>query len=175
MSDGIEKGDNLEQDTPIQNNEVVEKQEQPIIQENKTKETPTKESKKNNKVFENKAGVQMDKLLKEFNNLEVIGKKSELTEDEVNALIIELKDQTNICKKLYLSNLDKKEDNFGDLSNPMVRAIREIRNLSELSHRHAGEYDEEHIEKIFSRIKKEIANLKKSFNETENDENKFSF
>lgn len=129
-----------------------------------------------NNEFIDKVEGQVTKILKDLNSLSFHGSKSELSEQVADDIIAELREQTNISKKQFSLNINKKDQkSFGSVSTHVAKVSKEIRVLTELSNKYAGEFSEDHIKVIFDAIKKKTNEVKKELKTTDHKDDKFSF
>lgn len=126
--------------------------------------------------FKEKAAVQVNKILKDIATISFQGSKSHLTEEQVNDVITELRNVSNVAKKQFSMSVDKKDSNkFGDVKQSVTKTIREIKTLGDLAEKHSGEFSEEHIKIIFDTLKKTTSELKKSLSNKDKKDETFKF
>lgn len=161
----------------MEDNEVKNENEQ--VTNNQPAEAPKVENveqvQETNK-FESKAINQVNKVLKEINSLGEQGGKSDLTDEEINNIISEVRDTTNTIKKQFEKSLEKKDTvKFGTLNQPVNKTVKEIKSLGDLAEKHSGEFNESHIKQIFDSLKKKTSELKKQLKNNDKKDDGFSF
>lgn len=172
-----EKNENNE----IENNDISLKSEQidnSIEIENTDKDNNVKESivEIENSQFIDRTQKQVSKILKEMTFLGTMGSKLNLSDNEIDEIVKAIREQSNIVKKQFILNLDKEENiEFGNASSQVQKVIKEIKSLSDISNRHSGEYDEDHIKVVFEALKKKLSSVKKDLKNKNDDEDGFSF
>lgn len=156
--------------------ENVNEKETPVIKTEANTPVVTEEAKTENNKFEEKAESQVNKILKDISTVSFQGSKSDLSNEEVESIISELREATNITKKQFAMSVDKKDSKkFGVVKQPVAKAIKEIKMLGDLAERHSGEFSEEHVKAIFEVIKKKTNELKKELNSKDKKDDNFSF
>ena len=163
--------------------------ENEIQDENKTGDIPNTPQEENNapsvevvkseninNKFEERAASQVNKILKDLATVSFQGSKSDLTESEIENIISELREITNVTKKQFSMSLEKKDDKkFGVVKQPVTKTVREIKALGDLAEKHSGEFSEEHVKAIFEVLKKKTNELKKELKNKDQAEDGFSF
>ena len=151
----------------------------PLTNDNQTEDinkekTNVKTIEKSDK-FKEKANTQVNKILKDLGILSGQGAKSELTDEEIDNIISELRETTNLAKKQFEMSIDKKDNKkFGVVNNSVNKTIKEIKVLGELAEKHSGEYIDEHIKIIFEVLKKKTNEVKKELKSQDKKDEPFS-
>tara|TARA_Y100000588_G_scaffold321228_1_gene352353 strand:+ start:59598 stop:60128 length:531 start_codon:yes stop_codon:yes gene_type:complete len=123
--------------------------------------------------FLEKAESQVNRVLKDLDTLAFHGSKMSLEEKIIDLILTEIREQTNVAKKQFLLNLDKKD--FDNLNIHVNKVLREIKTLGELSNKHSSEYSEDHVSMIFDALKKKTNESKKKMKTKDKKDDKFSF
>lgn len=161
--------DEAKNDQIDQENANVEKPEQKAeVEQVKEKKVEVDSSK-----FTEKASQQVNRLFKDLETLAFHGSKSALSDELIEHVVSEIREQSTIAKKQFSSNMTEKD--FGDITTHVNKVLKEIKTLGELSNRHAGEYTEEHSEKIFESLRKKINETKKGLKFKDKKDKKFTF
>lgn len=126
-----------------------------------------------NSKFIEKAEIQVNRIFKELESLTFHGSKSELSNEVVETVVHELREQSNLARKQFSMNTSDK--NFGSIASHIQKVVREIKALGELSNKHSGEYEDDHIKAIFDAIKKKTNETKKELKEKDKKDDKFTF
>ena len=134
-----------------------------------------KVEKENINKFKEPAELQVNKLMELFDVLSFNATKSEMTDKEADELIAEVREQTNLSKKVFLMNLNKANtQQHGTITPHVAKLIKEIKLLSNLSEKHTGEYSEDNVNAIFEVIKKKTNEVKKNLKSKNEKEDPFS-
>lgn len=123
--------------------------------------------------FEDKVEAQVNRIFKDLETLAFHGSKSKLSDDVVEAILTEIREQSNIAKKQFSSNQSVKD--FDDVSTHVNKVLKEFKVLGELSNKHSGEYTEEHTDMIFEGLRKKINETKKGLKFKDKKDKKFKF
>ena len=123
--------------------------------------------------FLEKAETQVNRVLKDLDTLAFHGSKTNLEEKIIDLILTEIREHTNVAKKQFLLNLDKKD--FDNLNIHLNKVLREIKTLGELSNKHSSEYSEDHVSMIFDALKKKTNESKKKMKTNDKKDDKFSF
>lgn len=123
--------------------------------------------------FEDKVSAQVNRVFKDLETLAFHGSKSKLSDDVVEAILTEIREQSNIAKKQFNSNQSVKD--FEDVSTHVNKVLKELKVLGELSNKHSGEYTEAHTDVIFEGLRKKINETKKGLKFKDKKDNKFKF
>lgn len=123
--------------------------------------------------FMDKATQQVNRIFKDLEMLAFHGSKGGLSEETIERIISEIREQTNLARKQFSTNTVHKD--FESVTNHVNKVTKEIKALGELSNKHAGEYGEEHVDAIFDAMKKKTNEAKKTLKVKDKKDDKFSF
>lgn len=123
--------------------------------------------------FSEKATIQVIRILKDLETLTFHGSKSDLSDFDIESIVAELREQSNVAKKQFYLNIDKTD--FNNLNQHVNKISKEIKVLGELANKHSGEYDDSHVLEIFEALKKKINETKKKLKVQDKKEEEFSF
>lgn len=125
--------------------------------------------------FKEKAENQVNKILKDISNISIVGSKINLNEESIENILNEIKETTNVVKKQFSISVEKTENkNFGTLNQPISKLIKELKALGDLAQKHSGEFNEDHVKKIFEVLKKKVNEMKKDLKSKEKENDDFS-
>lgn len=170
MTEEVNKDINSENEV---NKKTEQQPEDQLVADSKSNNKSEKEVLVDDEKFMEKASNQVNRLFKDLETLAFHGSKSELSDEAVEQIIAEIREQSNIAKKQFSSNMEEKE--FGAATSHVNKVLKELKNLGELSNKHSGEYTEEHSEKIFESLRKKINETKKGLKVKDKKDNTFSF